>query len=403
MQIKQVLSTIKGNKATSLLVILQVALTLMIVSNAVFETMSSLALWNQPTGLAEEQLVAVRHQVFDPRVNVGAMIDDDIQRINKIEGVTATLLTSEVPLGSQRSNVYTVYLNNNADAKENYIERFDSSEALLGMIDAKVVEGRNFDPSEVVRGQFGQVNSSVSVVMISEAFAKATFPGESAVGKTLWQNLGDDPVKIIGVYSDWLAGEALDNYHTMIRPLVIYRTDAPLNYLLKLNVDWTKPLLDEITDVMYQTPGRYVSVVEALARPKKRMYDGRGSHSFTLLGISALAMLITGLGISGLISFTVNQRRKQIGIRRALGGTKRQIVNFFIIEISLLTAMGAILGVVLTFGLNYLMSDQSGTQSGLNWLPLVLLIAAIWAVNLIASWLPAKRASLIEPAIVTRV
>jgi putative ABC transport system permease protein len=139
-----------------------------------------------------------------------------------------------------------------------------------------------------------------------------------------------------------------------------------------------------------------------LARPKKRMYDGRGSHSFTLLGISALAMLITGLGISGLISFTVNQRRKQIGIRRALGGTKRQIVNFFIIEISLLTAMGAILGVVLTFGLNYLMSDQSGTQSGLNWLPLVSLIAAIWAVNLIASWLPAKRASLIEPAIVTR-
>ncbi|NQZ05571.1 MAG: FtsX-like permease family protein, partial [Algicola sp.] len=393
---------IRRNKATSMLVILQVALTLMIVSNAVFATLTSLALWNQPTGLAEKQLVSVRHQVFDPIVDVGAMIDKDIERLNKIEGVTATLLTSEIPLDSQGSNVHTIYLDNKEDSEEHQIERFDSSEALLGMIESTVVEGRNFEPSEVVRGEFGQVSSSVAVVMISEAFAKAKFPDESAIGKTLWQSLGADPVKVIGVYSDWLAGEALDNYHTMIRPLVIWRTDAELNYLLKLNVDWTPPLLDEITDILYQTPGRYVSVVEALARPKKRMYDGRGSHSFTLLGISAMAMLITGLGISGLITFTVNQRRKQIGIRRALGGTKRQIINFFIIEMSLLTAMGVILGVVLMVVLNYVMSDQTGSQSGIMWQPLVLLIIAIWVINLIASWLPAKRASLIEPAIVTR-
>lgn len=402
MQFKQVMSTIRRNKATSLLVILQVALTLMIVSNAVFNTLISLALWNQPTGLAETRLIAVRHQVFDPSVDVGMMIENDRQKLNAIEGVTATLLTSEIILDSQRDNVHTLYLENTEDAKEHEIERFDSSEKMLGMLDATIVEGRNFEPSEIMSGQSGQVNSTVPVVLVSEAFAKAKFVDQSAIGKTLWLSKGGEPAKIVGVYSDFLAGEALDNYHTMIRPLMIYRTDAELNYMVKIDVDASQPLLDEITDTLYQTPGRYVSVVEALTRPKKRMYDGRGSHAFTLLGISVMAMIITGLGITGLITFTVNQRKKQIGIRRALGGSKRQIVNFFIMEISLLTAMGVALGVVLMVILNYVMVELSGRANDIQWLPLLGLVALILSINVIASWWPAKRASQIEPAIVTR-
>ncbi len=402
MQINQVISTIKRNKATSLLVILQVALTLMIVSNAVFNTLISLELWNQPTGLAENRLISVRHQVFDPQVDVATMIENDQLRLNKIAGVSGVLLTSEIPLDSQRANVHAVFLDNSEDAKDNLIERFDSDEKLLSMIDATLVEGRNFNPTEIIRGQMGEVDPTVAVVMVSEAFAGAVFPGESALGKTLWLSKGAEPVKIIGVYSDFLAGEALENYHTLIRPLVLWRTDEELNYLLKADVDVTQPLLDAITDSLYQTRGRYVSVVEALSRPKKRMYDGRGSHAFTLLGISALAMVITGMGITGLITFTVNQRRKQIGIRRALGGSKKQIINFFIIEISLLTAIGVVVGVILMALLNYLMANQSGGQSDIQLLPLFGLIATIWLINLLASWLPARRAAQIEPAIVTR-
>lgn len=402
MQLNQVISTIKHNKGTSLLVVLQVALTLMIVSNAVFSTLTNLELWAQETGLDEQRLLLVRHQVFDPNVDVGQLIDNDIKALKNIDQIDDVLLTSEIPLDSQWTNISNVYLDNSEDAKEQPIESFDSSEKLLGMIDAKVIEGRNFAASEVIRGEFGQVPSTPAAVMVSEAFAKAVFVDKSAVGQTLWLSKGSSPVRIVGVYSDFLAGEALENYHTMIKPLTIWRTDGQLNYLLKANVEVTTPLLDQITDTLYQSRGRYVSVVESLSRPKKRMYDGRGSHSFTLLGISVIAIIVTGLGITGLVTFTVNQRKRQIGIRRALGGSKKQIVNFFIMEISLLTAAGVVLGLLLTVIMNYVLADQSGGENNMQWLPLIGLVALIWLINLLASWLPAKRAAQIEPAIVTR-
>lgn len=402
MQLNQVLSTIKRNKATSILVILQVALTLMIVSNAVFETLTSLALWNQPTGLKENRLISVRHQVFDPAVDIASLIERDRQQLNNIEGISETLMTSEIPLDSLRSNVHTIYLEGTEDAKEHYIEWFDSSEKMLDMLDAKIVEGRNFYPSEVLKGDFYQVEQNFAVVMISQAFAQFAFPDESAIGKTIWLSRQNQPVKVVGVYSDWLAGEALDNYHTMIRPMLVWRGDAQINYFIKTDVDVTQPMLDEITEVLYQTEGRYVSTVEALSRPKKRMYDGRGSHAFTMLGISGLAMLITGLGVVGLITFSVNQRKKQIGIRRALGGTKQQIVNFFILEICVLTFIGVLLGSTLMVVWNYIMADTAGGRGTIQWLPLLSLIVGMFAVNLAASWIPAKRAAQIAPATATR-
>lgn len=402
MQLNQVLSTIKQNKATSLLVILQVALTVMIVSYAVFQTLTSLALWNQPTGLNEKQLVGIRHQVFDPNVDIQSLIDRDLEKLRQMDGIVDAVLTSEIPLDSLRDNVHSIYLDNSEEAREYQIEWFDSNEKMLSLLNAKIVEGRNFYPSEIIQGDYHQVERNFAIVMISDAFAKFAFPNESAVGKTIWLGKGQQPVKVVGVYSDWLAGEALDNYHTMIRPMTTWRADAEIYYFVQANVDVTAPMIDEITDMLYQTQGRYVSVVEALSRPKKRMYDGRGSHAFTLLGISALAMLITGLGIAGLITFSVNQRKRQIGIRRALGGTKKQIVNFFILEVSVLTAIGVVLGVVLMIGWNYLMADRTGGVGEIQWVALMTLIGCTYLVTLAASYLPSKRAAQIDPAIVTR-
>jgi len=402
MQLKQVISSVKNNRATSMLVILQVALILMIVSNAVFHTLASLELWSQPSSLAENRLVSIRQQVFDPNLDVAMMIQDDHIRLNQIEGVVGNLLVSEIPLDNPRDKIQSVYLDNGELAKANLIERFDSSEKLLGMIDAKLLEGRNFEPSEIITGEIGQVNSYVPVVMVSDALAKTLFSEQSALGKTIWMSKGRSPAKIVGVYSDFLAGEALENYHTIITPLMLWSKDSQINYLLKTNMDVTQTLLDNITNSLYQTQGRYVSVVEALARPKKRMYDGRGSYAFTLLGISVLAMLITALGVSGLISFTVNQRKKQIGIRRALGGSKQQIINFFVLEISLLTVLGLVLGLLLMVTLSYILADQSGDLSNIQLWPLLLLTIVIWCINLISAWFPAKQAAQIDPAIVTR-
>ena len=401
-QFKQVVSTIRRNKATSILVILQVALTLTIVTNTLFEAMFSLSAWNQPTGLAEKRLISVRHQVFDPNVNVEGVIDADIQALKAVDWIEGAELVSEIPLDSLSNNVHQVFKTSEEDAKRELVEWFEASQRFLGMIDAEVLEGRNFTAADIIRGQADSVTEPVTQVMISKAFAEHLFPDQSAIGQTLWLSKGGDPVQIIGVYSNFLAGEVLDNYHTMVRPRQIWQTDTTVSYLVKVNQDATGAMLDEITDILYQQSGRYVEVVEPLTRPKKRMFDGRGSHVLTLMGISLLAMLITVMGITGLITFSINQRRKQIGIRRALGGTKRQIVNFFVLEVSLLSTVGLLLGFVLMLIFNYVQADTTGGDGNIRWIPLIANMVVIWLACYIASIIPSKRAAQIPPATVTR-
>ena len=147
--------------------------------------------------------------------------------------------------------------------------------------------------------------------------------------------------------------------------------------------------------------GRYLYVIERLSRTQKRMYDGRGSNAATFLVISLILVLITGLGTAGLVSFLVNQRRKQIGIRRALGATRLDIMKYFLLENSILTWAGLILGSILTLVITYVLTDNAG-ENILQMKYLFIVAFGLWMVNLASVYFPARRAAKIEPAIVTR-
>ena len=131
------------------------------------------------------------------------------------------------------------------------------------------------------------------------------------------------------------------------------------------------------------------------------MYDGRGSNAATFLAVSLILVLITGFGTAGLVSFLVNQRKKQIGIRRALGATRLDITRYFLLENSILTWTGLILGGVLTLVITYVLTDNAG-ENILQTKYLLIVAFALWMVNLTSVYLPARRAAKIDPAIVTR-
>jgi len=131
------------------------------------------------------------------------------------------------------------------------------------------------------------------------------------------------------------------------------------------------------------------------------MYDGRGSRALTMLVISVVLLVITGFGMTGLTAFQVTQRRKQIGTRRALGAKKRDIMSYFLTENSVITLVGLLIGVLVTFGITFEVSEQAG-QNFLNVSVIVLTGLVMWLINVLAVWFPAKRAANVEPAIVTR-
>jgi putative ABC transport system permease protein len=120
-----------------------------------------------------------------------------------------------------------------------------------------------------------------------------------------------------------------------------------------------------------------------------------------LLGVIAALLLVTALGIVGLASFWVQQRTRSIGIRRALGATRRDILRYFQTENFLIVSLGIALGMALAFALNLLLM----THYELPRLPLVYLpvgAVALWLLGQLAVLGPALRAAAVPPVVATR-
>jgi putative ABC transport system permease protein len=117
--------------------------------------------------------------------------------------------------------------------------------------------------------------------------------------------------------------------------------------------------------------------------------------------VSALLLLITASGIVGMASLWVTQRRKQIGVRRALGARRVDILRYFITENILITSVGVTAGVLLALGLNQLLVSKLEMAR----LPAGYMLAGaavFWALGIIAVYGPAWRAASISPAMATR-
>jgi putative ABC transport system permease protein len=108
------------------------------------------------------------------------------------------------------------------------------------------------------------------------------------------------------------------------------------------------------------------------------------------------------MGIVGLVTFSVSLRKKEIGTKRALGATKSQIIKYFLIENSILSFMGMILGVVLSLYLNYILVDRFNNGGLIQFDYCIYIGCFIWSICLLAVYFPASKAANIAPAIVTR-
>jgi putative ABC transport system permease protein len=141
--------------------------------------------------------------------------------------------------------------------------------------------------------------------------------------------------------------------------------------------------------------------VLSFAEIRHRAYDSDRGTAILMGIICAVLLVITGAGIIGLTSFWVGQRRKQIGIRRALGATRHDILRYFQTENLLIAGAGVVLGAVFAVGLNLWMMRQLAMDR----MPLLYVLAGVVVLLLLgqgAVFAPARRASRVSPVEATR-
>ena len=120
-----------------------------------------------------------------------------------------------------------------------------------------------------------------------------------------------------------------------------------------------------------------------------------------LVAVCIALLVVTALGIVGLASFWVQQRTKQIGVRRALGATRGQILRYFQTENFLLATLGIVLGMMLAYGINQLlMGKYELPRLPALYLPIGAVV--LWLLGQLAVFGPARRAAAVPPAVATR-
>ena len=259
-----------------------------------------------------------------------------------------------------------------------------------------LVRGRNFTEHDT--------NGSALVAIINEATAKQVFPGEDPIGQYI-ENYGpkDEKLQIVGVVGN-VRHLALE---TAPRPelyqplgqgmwplmLIAVRT-APENPLTLL------PAVQQaVWSVNKSVPlGNPRTMNDMIARTLLQ-------KKFTMLVLSIFAgaaLLLAAIGLYGVISYSVAQRTRELGIRIALGAQRSDVLRLILRQGMTLVAAGVIFGVAASLGLTRLIASLLYGISASDPLTFLLFSVALVLVAFVACWLPARRAARVDPVIALR-
>ena len=407
MPLRPILSSLRHHKLTAALLILQVALTLAIVANAAFMVVQREQRIHTPSGLAEQELSLIRVEGTAKDENHQARHAADLGALRRIPGVEAAVAVGwALPFGSN-VNSYGVCPSEEAlkramaaSSLEHTgclsIDTYSGGPGFLGVLGLRVIAGRDFTRGEYVTGD-------VPSILLTRAAAKNFFGGKDPLGQVVYA--GRHSSRVVGIVSDtvrpMLRGDGSDG-EVMFWPQL--PNDNETTYLLRsAPADRTRVLAAAATVLQELDPNRLIP--DAGRRTYTQMREDYFQRDSTMIGLllaAALGLLfVTALGVAGLANFWVQQRTRTIGIRRAVGATRADILRYFHAENALIVGGGVALGTVLALALNLvLMSRYELPRLPLWYLPAGAL--ALWGLGQLSVLAPALRASRVPPVVATR-
>jgi putative ABC transport system permease protein len=410
MEIRPILSALLRSKTGAILVALQVAISLAILANALHIVNVRQAVANRTSGIADEHAVfsvQVRHLAKQTHNEQLAAQKAELAALRAVGGVSSVAFTNQVPL-SQSGSTNGVTADRTQVGSETGASFYFSPESLVKTWGLKLVEGRDFTPDE-----FLELDNNVDtrdfpkVAIVSRALGAKLWPGAgNLVGKTLYFGSGEDAnaTRIVGVV------EHLQSQSAEVSERGEYSTIIPLRLTNGFGTTFTvRAEAGQRDRVMKEAEAtlRAISATPVILRSKTmdetrtERYRADTALAWMLITVTVLLLLITASGIVGMASLWVTQRRKQIGVRRALGARRIDILRYFLTENFMITSVGVLTGVLLSIGLNQLLvSNLEMAKLPLNYL--FVGAGVFWALGLFAVYGPAWRAATISPATATR-
>jgi putative ABC transport system permease protein len=402
MDILPILATLRRHKITALLIVLEIALTCAIVCNAVFLIAQRLHRMDMPSGVAEHELVQIQVVDIGDRPDAKARGEEDLAALRAIPGVKSVARINQLPFTDSSWNNSIFLSPTQTQPTLNATMYFGID--VLKTLGAQLIAGRDFNASEYAeyRDAIRDPKLTPHVIIITQALAQKLWPGESALGKTIYFD-PQTPLRVIGVVAGLIRPSLSEGEHAAQWSTVVpLRFSGGGSYVLRTDPGQRERVIRAaVTALKTLDPKRIFRQQRTLDDARAEFFQGDRAMTGLLVGVIVALLLVTGLGIVGLASFWVAQRRRTIGVRRALGATRANILHYFQTENFLLATIGIALGMVLAYGINLVLMLHYELPR-LPWFYFPAGAVALWLIGQAAVLGPAMRAAAVPPVVATR-
>jgi putative ABC transport system permease protein len=400
MEIRPILASLRKHRIPALLIVLEIALACAVLCNAVFVIVQCVADGRSANAIDEQGISTIHVGGLDER-HAGDSVARDLVALKTIAGIRAVAAINALPLGADASfNGFSTKPNGDAEVNTSQYFITRGGDHALGL---KLLRGRFFSDEEYAQGEvLSNHLSSSHVVVITESDARRLWPGQDALGQQLYTD--NTAWTVVGVVADVLAQDPqfsgpLGKYSSVFFPV---RPGADMNhYILRSAPEERDRVLRDAMQILGKIEPGAVLEPKTFDDVRADCYASSRTMAWMLALVCAVMLAVTALGIVGLTSFWVGQRRQQIGIRRAVGASCANIVHYFQTENFLLSTAGVVLGVVLAFVINvYLVRHFE--VAPIPWYYLGSGAVALWSLGQLSVLWPALRAAAVPPVVATR-
>jgi len=408
MSFRILFSSLRRHSLMPLLVLLQVMLACAILCNVLFLTWQQLEPMLAPSGVDGDDLILVDRLNPPERAWTAAEVQAGTAALQAVPGVRAVSAALGLPMVASYVNMRAYRGPTGAVVGVNDYEGYD----LLDTLGLELVGGRNFLPAEYRDMGSDQGKGVPEPVIITQSLARQWFGDASPLGRTLrFPGVEKGPGSVVvGVVRHLLRNRMnvatngrADN--TVLLPERVAKTWW-LFYAVRVDPSMRMAALRGVRKAIQRQFG---ALLPAGSKPRAEFYATRRAAVFKsqraalwlFAGVALTVVVVTVIGIMGLTGFWVQKRTRQIGVRRALGARKADILRYFLAENALIVGIGVVLGMGLAYlGNAWLMHVYELQRLPWRFLPCGALLMLLLGQLAVLS--PALRAARVPPVVATR-
>jgi predicted permease len=319
-----------------------------------------------------------------------------LETIQQLPGVESASYSNSVPLSIDQSQT-RVFPADKTDPRPSDrvdVTRYQISPGFFTTLGTKLLAGRDIT--------WHDDNTSPSVAIVNVAFAKQVLHSKSAIGKRFLDGIDGHLVEVVGVVEDGKYVSLTESH----MPAAFWPIRQFYNGTTTIEVRSALPatqMVDEMRAVISRLDSELplYGAGSLEQRLGLAFFPGRAA-AIALSAFGVLAIILAATGIQGLVAYAVARRTHEIGIRMALGARPVQVLRLVLGKMAMLLVLGSVVGLVLALAMGRVIASVVYGVQARDPLVMLVVVAAIALLGLLASWLPARLATRVDPMVALR-